>query len=58
MKKIILIFFGILLFDIIYVCIYDQFLIGLKPVFLNYPLLLIKALVSSPAILFNKSLPF
>ena len=58
MKNFILIFFGLLLFDLIYVFVYDQFLIGIRPEFLSYLLALIKALVNSPAVLFNKSLPF
>ncbi|MDW9381872.1 hypothetical protein [Chryseobacterium sp. JV558] len=58
MKNFILIFFGLLLFDLIYVFVYDQFLIGIRPDFLSYPLALIKALVNSPAVLFNKLLPF
>ncbi len=58
MKRFTIIFFGLLLFDLIYVFIYDQFLIGIKPEFLNYPLSLIKVLALFPAALFNKSLPF
>lgn len=57
-KRFSIIFFGLLLFDLIYVFIYDQFMIGLKPEFLNYPLALIKVLALFPAVLFNKSLPF
>ncbi|MBB6329295.1 hypothetical protein HNP24_000245 [Chryseobacterium sediminis] len=58
MKNFILIFFGLLLFDLIYVFVYDQFLIGIRPDFLSYLLALIKVLVNSPAVLFNKLLPF
>ncbi|WBX96679.1 hypothetical protein [Chryseobacterium gambrini] len=58
MKKFILLFLGILLFDILYVFIYDQFFIGIKPEFLQYPLSIIKVLVNSPAVLFDKLLPF
>lgn len=58
MKNFILIFFGLLLFDFLYVFVYDQFLIGIKPDFLSYLLALIKVLALFPAVLFNKSLPF
>ncbi|WEK69951.1 MAG: hypothetical protein P0Y62_00090 [Candidatus Chryseobacterium colombiense] len=58
MKKFIFLFFGILLFDIIYVFVYDQFLIDIEPNYLKYPFILIKFLASSPAIFFNKLLPF
>jgi len=57
-KKFILIFFGILLFDIVYTFWYDQFLIGIQPEFLQYPLSAIQYLACSPAIFFNKLLPF
>ncbi|CAD7799562.1 hypothetical protein CHRY9390_00504 [Chryseobacterium aquaeductus] len=58
MRKFILVFFGVLLFDLIYVLIYDQFLIDIEPEFLKYPLLILKFIASSPAIFFNKLLPF
>lgn len=58
MKKFTFLFFGILLFDIVYSFVYDQFLTNVKPEFLNYPLAVIKVLVDSPAVLFNKLLPF
>jgi len=57
-KKFILLFLGILIFDILYVFIYDQFFIGIKPEFLQYPLSIIKVLASSPAVLFDPLLPF
>jgi len=38
MKKFILLFFGVLLFDTIYVFLYDQFLIDIEP----YPLCILK----------------
>ena len=58
MKKFILLFFGVLLFDSIYVLFYDQFFIDIEPEFLKYPLLLLKYISSSPAIFFNELLPF
>ncbi len=58
MKKIILIFVGLFLFDIIYVEIYNQFLINIKPEFIQYPLLIINYLASSPAIFYDELLPF
>ncbi|WP_312902440.1 hypothetical protein [Chryseobacterium taichungense] len=51
MKKFVLLFFGILLFDIVYIFVYDQFLIGIQPEFLQYPFVFIKYFVSAPAIL-------
>ena len=58
MKKFILLFFGVLLFDLIYVVLYDQFLIDIEPEFLKYPFLILKFIASSPAIFFNELLPF
>lgn len=58
MKKFILLFFGVLLFDSIYVLLYDQFLIDIEPEFLKYPLFILKIIVSAPAIFFNELLPF
>jgi hypothetical protein len=58
MKRIIFLFFAILLFDIVYVFLYDQFLIDIQPDYLKYPFILIKYLASSPAIFFNQLLPF
>ncbi|WP_374460164.1 hypothetical protein [Chryseobacterium taeanense] len=58
MKKFVLLFFGILLFDIVYMLVYDQFLIGLQPDFLQYPFIFVKYFVSSPAVFFNRLLPF
>ncbi|MDQ0593734.1 hypothetical protein QFZ37_002103 [Chryseobacterium ginsenosidimutans] len=58
MKRIIFLFFAILLFDIVYVLLYDQFLIDIEPDYLKYPFIVIKYLASSPAIFFNRLLPF
>jgi hypothetical protein len=57
-KKFILIFFGVLLFDIVYTLLYDQFFIGIQPEILQYPLTAIKYLACVPAVFFNKLLPF
>lgn len=58
LKKFLLLFFGVLLFDLIYVFIYDQSLIDIQIQFLKYPLLIIKFIASAPAIFFNKLFPF
>jgi len=57
-KKFILTFFGVLLFDIVYTFLYDQFLIGIQPEFLQYPLSAIQYMACAPAVCFNKLLPF
>lgn len=58
MKKFILTFFGVLLFDIVYTFLYDQFFIGIQPEFLQYPLIAVQYMACAPAIFFNKLLPF
>ncbi|WP_143052656.1 hypothetical protein [Chryseobacterium taichungense] len=58
MKKFVLLFFGILLFDIVYIFVYDQLLISIQPEFLQYPFVFIKYFVSAPAIFYNRLLPF
>jgi len=57
-KKFILTFFGVLLFDIVYTFLYDQFFIGIQPEFLQYPLSAIQYMACAPAVFFNKLLPF
>jgi hypothetical protein len=57
-KKFILTFFGVLLFDIVYTFLYDQFFIGIQPEFLQYPLIAVQYMACAPAIFFNKLLPF
>lgn len=58
MKKFILTFFGVLVFDIVYTFLYDQFFIGIQPEFLQYPLIAVQYMACAPAIFFNKLLPF
>ncbi|GAB0155982.1 hypothetical protein CHRYSEOSP005_12440 [Chryseobacterium sp. Alg-005] len=58
MRRLIILFFGILLFDIIYIILYDGFLIDIENEYLKYPFILLKFLISSPAIFFNQLLPF
>ncbi|NML56379.1 hypothetical protein [Chryseobacterium cheonjiense] len=58
MKKFILLFFGVLLFDIVYTFLYDQFFIGIQPEFLQYPLIAVQYMACAPAIFFDKLLPF
>ncbi|MFL9833185.1 hypothetical protein ABS765_03980 [Chryseobacterium sp. ST-37] len=58
MKKFILLYFGILLFDVIYSVFYGSILSSIKIEFLKYPFIIINYLSCSPAIFFNKLLPF
>lgn len=58
MKKFILLYFGVLLFDVIYSVFYNSILTEIKIEFLKYPFILINYLSCSPAIFFNKLLPF
>jgi hypothetical protein len=58
MKKFIFLFVAILMFDLIFVSLYDQIFINFEPAYLKIPLLIIKYLVSAPAIFFNELLPF
>lgn len=58
MKKFILLFLGILVFDILYSLVYNQFLIDIKPDFLKYPFIVLNFLVSSPAIFVDRNFPF
>ena len=58
MKKFILLYFGILLFDVIYSDFYNFILTEIKIEFLKYPFIIINYLSCFPAIFFNKLLPF
>lgn len=58
MKKFILLYFGILLFDVIYSVFYNSILTEIKIEYLKYPFVLINYLSCSPAIFFNRLLPF
>lgn len=57
MKKFILLFIGLFLFDVIYIIIYDEFLAKIESDIIQYPLIIVYYLASSPAIFFNKFLP-
>ena len=58
MKKFILLYFAILLFDVIYSVLYHSILELITIEFLKYPFIVINYLSCSPAIFFNKLLPF
>jgi hypothetical protein len=58
MKTFIFLYLGILLFDIIYTFLYDQFLIDIEPDILKYPFAALHILVSIPLVFMNKNLPF
>ncbi|MCD1117936.1 hypothetical protein [Chryseobacterium turcicum] len=58
MKKFILLYFAILLFDVIYSVFYSSIVSAINIEFLKYPFIIINYLSCSPAIFFNRLLPF
>ncbi|VFB03213.1 Uncharacterised protein [Chryseobacterium taihuense] len=58
MKKFSLLYLAILLFDVIYSVLYNAFLSDLENEYLRYSFYFLHYVISTPAVFFNKLLPF